>query len=328
MSKFILVDAMNMYFRSIHASKGRDIDTRIGMSLHIMMNSMKKCYNDFEGDHVVICNEGRSWRKEDYPFYKANRKLAKAQMSVREQEDQDVLMEAFNDLMTYFETKTNCTVLQEKRSEADDLIALWIQEHPKDEHIIVSTDSDFYQLLAENVWQYKGTTDELITLDGVFDKKGKKVKEMEEPAWILFEKCIRGDTSDNVFSAYPGVRKKGSKNKTGMAEAFADRDTGGYDYNNFMLQRWIDHEEKEHRVKEDYERNVILIDLTRQPDDIKESIRDLFTEVKAKPRVANVGIHFLKFCALWRLDRMSQTPNDYTKFLNAHLVNFVETEES
>ena len=327
MSKFILVDAMNMYFRSIHASKGRDIDSRIGMSLHIMMHSMKKCWNDFKGDHVVICTEGRSWRKEDYPFYKANRKIARAKMSVREQEDQDILIEAFDELMKYFEDKTNCTVLQEKRSEADDLIALWIQEHPQDEHIIISTDSDFYQLLADNVIQYRGDLDQTIMLEGVFDKKGVKIKDMEDPEWILFEKCIRGDPSDNVFSAYPGARKKGSKNKTGMREAFADRNTGGYDYNNFMLQRWLDPEDKEHRVREDYERNMILIDLTRQPDDIKLAIREVFEEVKSKPRVSNVGIHFLKFCALWRLDRLSQNPTDFTKFLNAHLTS-LETEDN
>jgi len=36
-----------------------------------------------------------------------------------------------------------------------------------------------------------------------------------------------------------------------------------------MLQRWIDHNEVEHRVLDDYERNCILVDLTMQPDDIK-----------------------------------------------------------
>ena len=48
------------------------------------------------------------------------------------------------------------------------------------------------------------------------------------------------DTSDNVFSAYPGVRKKGTRNKVGLLEAFADKDTKGYNWNNMMLQRWVD----------------------------------------------------------------------------------------
>ena len=54
---------------------------------------------------------------------------------------------------------------------------------------------------------------------------------------ILFEKCMRGDPTDNVFSAYPGVRAKGSKNKVGLQEAFEDMDKRGFNWNNLMLQR-------------------------------------------------------------------------------------------
>ena len=58
------------------------------------------------------------------------------------------------------------------------------------------------------------------------------------------------------------------KNK--LLEAFEDRSNQGFVWNNIMLSRWVDHEGKEHRVKEDYERNKELIDLTRQPDHIKQ----------------------------------------------------------
>jgi len=34
---------------------------------------------------------------------------------------------------------------------------------------------------------------------------------------------MRGDATDNVFSAYPGVRKKGTRNKVGLVEAFEDK---------------------------------------------------------------------------------------------------------
>ena len=61
------------------------------------------------------------------------------------------------------------------------------------------------------------------------------------------------------------ARKKGTKNKIGMIEAFEDKATGGFNWNNFMLQRWTDHNGDEHTVREDYERNKILIDLHAQP---------------------------------------------------------------
>ena len=47
-----------------------------------------------------------------------------------------------------------------------------------------------------------------------------------------------------------------------------------------MLQRWVDHEGFEHRVIDDYTRNVTLCDLSAQPDEIKEIIKE--TELKTK----------------------------------------------
>jgi 5'-3' exonuclease len=323
---YILVDSLNMFMRAKHVGGGKDIDMRIGMAMHIMFNSVKKVWRDFNGSHVVFCLEGRSWRKDFYTPYKANRKVTMDSRSPREQEDDELYFEAYNDMIQYFAEKTNTTVIREGESEADDLIATWIQQHPDDNHIIVSTDSDFYQLMAPNVMQYNGTTDQIVSLDGfveaktgkrVIDKKTKQEKELPDPKWILFEKCVRGDSSDNVFSAYPGARKKGSKNKTGMLEAYEDLETGGFNYNNFMLQRWVDHEEVEHRVIDDYERNRILIDLTLQPDEIKAKCKQVIEEAKQATPVSNVGIHFMKFCNKWNLQRMSETPGDYAEILNS-----------
>ena len=75
---------------------------------------------------------------------------------------------------------------------------------------------------------------------------------------------MRGDTSDNVFSAYPSVRKKGTRNKVGLLEAFADKNTKGYNWNNPMLQRWVDLNGKEHHVLDDYNRNVHHVISTAQ----------------------------------------------------------------
>ena len=328
MAKYILVDTLNMFMRAKHVGGGKDIDMRIGMAMHIMFNSVKKCWKDFDADHVVFCLEGRSWRKDFYTPYKANRKVLADKRSVREQEDYALFFEAYDDTISFFADKTNTTVLRCPQAEADDLIAIWIQEHPDDEHVIVSTDSDFYQLMAPNVVQYNGTTDQIVSLEGfvdaktgkrVIDKKTGKEKDLPNPEWLLFEKCIRGDSSDNIFSAYPGARTKGSRNKTGMLEAFNDKNHGGFNYNNFMLQRWVDHEEVEHRVKDDYERNKILIDLTQQPDEIREECVDIINNAKANEPVPNVGIHFMKFCNKWNLQRMSDSPGEFAELLNSNI---------
>ena len=328
MAKYVLVDTLNMFMRAKHVGGARDIDMRIGMAMHIMFNSVKKVWRDFDADHVVFCLEGRSWRKDFYAPYKANRKVLADKRSVREQEDDEMFFEAYDDTIKFFADKTNTTVIQCPRAEADDLIAIWIQEHPDDQHVIVSTDSDFYQLMAPNVVQYNGTTDQIVSLEGfmdaktnkrVVDKKTGKEKELPNPEWLLFEKCIRGDSSDNVFSAYPGARTKGSRNKTGMLEAFNDMNHGGFNYNNFMLQRWVDHEEVEHRVKDDFERNKILIDLTQQPDEIREECVDIISNAKQSETIQNVGIHFMKFCNKWNLQRMSDSPGEFAELLNSDI---------
>ena len=325
MATYILVDALNMFMRCKHSVRG-DIDTRVGMSLHVIFNSVKKAWRDFQGDHIVFCLEGRSWRKDFYKPYKANRQVLAGQRSQREVEDDELFFEAFNDLQKFLDEKTNCTVIRCAVAEADDLIAIWTQSHPADQHVIISSDSDYCQLLAHNVRQYNGITDELSTLEGVFTVKGKDPKPVIDrktgehkrfdPDYELFLKCVRGDTSDNIFAAYPGARVKGGKNKTGILEAFQDRKSAGYNYNNFMLQRWVDHQGQEHRVREDFERNRTLIDLTAQPQEIREACLAVIQEAKAKPRVSNVGIHFMKFCAKWRLQKLSENPTELADLLN------------
>ena len=322
---YILVDTANMFFRARHVVRGSDIDTKIGMAYHIMFSAINKAYKDFNGSHVVFCLEGRSWRKDHYIPYKANRAVARDALTEAEQEEDRAFWQAFDDFKDFIDQKTNCTVLQHKQCEADDFIARWIQNHPNDEHVIISSDSDFYQLLSETVTQYNGISNQHIKVDGivndkgkpVIDKKTKEQKQIGDPEYLLFEKCVRGDTSDNIFSAYPGVRKKGTKNKIGIQEAFADKESKGFNWNNFMLQRWTDHEGVEHRVLEDYQRNRELIDLTAQPQPIKDALDEVITTQVNKTPTGQVGIKFMKFCGKYDLQKISEHPTDHATYLNA-----------
>jgi hypothetical protein len=129
---------------------------------------------------------------------------------------------------------------------------------------------------------------------------------------------MRGDTSDNIFSAYPGVREKGTKNKVGLRDAFADRNSKGWAWNNMMLQRWADHEGVEHRVLDDYNRNVVLCDLTAQPKNIKELIGETInTSVISDKNIPQVGVRLLKFCAEFDLQKVSEQVTSYVEPLNA-----------
>lgn len=325
---YVIVDLANIFYRARHVVRG-SLEDKVGMSIHTVLSGIRKGWRDFNGSHVVVALEGRSWRKDVYAPYKRQRSEARAAHTPKEAEEERVFWETFDQFKSFIQEKTNCTVLHNSKLEADDLIAGWIQTHPNDQHVIVSTDGDFAQLIAPNVKQYNGVMGVTITHDGYFDEKGKpvvdkktkEVKPAPDPEWLLFEKCMRGDTSDNIFSAYPGVRTKGTKNKVGLIEAFADRKSKGYNWNNLMLQRWIDHEGVEHRVLDDYNRNQLLCDLSAQPPEIRQLIVDTInTETSKEKNIPQVGVRLLKFCAEFDLQKISEQVQSYAEPLNARYV--------
>jgi 5'-3' exonuclease len=323
--RYLLIDTSNMFFRARHvAFRASDPWEKVGYALHITLSSINKVVRKFNADHVVFALEGRSWRKDFYKPYKANRAVARAALTESEQEEDKMFWETYDELTKYLSEQSNCSVIRHERAEADDVIARWIALHPQDQHTIISSDTDFIQLLAENVDQYNGITDELHTIKGIFndkgnviiDKKTKLPKTVPDPKWLLFEKCMRGDSSDNVFSAYPGVRTKGTKNKVGLLEAYEDREKKGFSWNNLMLQRWSDHNGEEHRVLDDYTRNVTLVDLTAQPEEIKNLVDTAIKEMISHKDVGQVGVKFMRFCAKFDLTRLSETAEQTARWLN------------
>jgi 5'-3' exonuclease len=323
--KYVLIDTANMFFRARHgAFRASDTWEKIGFALHVTLMSANKVARRFEADHVVFALEGRSWRKDYYKPYKNNRAVARAALTEAQAEEDKMFWETYDSLTKYLSDRTNCSVIRCPTAEADDIIARWIALHPQDEHIVISSDTDFVQLVAPNVRQYNGITDELITIEGTYDAKGnavvdkktKQPKETPDPAWLLFEKCMRGDSSDNVFSAYPGVRERGTKNKVGLREAYADRDRKGYNWNNLMLQRWTDPDGVEHRVLDDYERNRQLIDLTAQPEDIKATVDAAICEQVSHKDIGQVGVRFMQFCGKYELNKCSESADSFGRWMN------------
>jgi 5'-3' exonuclease len=338
---FILNDGANLFHRQINMTNpAQGIDSMVGMAFHLILQSMKKEFQKWNGTHAVFFLEGRSWRKDIYTDYKASRKVEQAKKTPQEQEDFKVLMEAFNDFCGYLNEKTNITVLRNPSAEADDMISVFIESHPDDIHILISSDSDFYQLLRyPGVVIYDPVKNILIKRDGIFNDNGKRIsfhvdsnakikvgKEDEshivDDDWYeyaLFLKCIRGDKTDYIFSAYPGVRENGTKKQIGIKEAYSDITTKGYSWNNFMNQKWIDHNQVSYMVKDKYEFNRKLIDLKEIPEDVKnDCLRIIAEEVDRKnvPAV-EIGVHFLKFCGKWDLVKISNSSAAFMPMLKS-----------
>ena len=89
-----------------------------------------------------------------------------------------------------------------------------------------------------------------------------------------------------------------------------------------MLQKWVDHEKKEHRVLDDYERNRQLIDLTCQPDNIKELIKETIrTQTQEPKNVSQVGIRLMKFCQLYDMKKIMDSIQSYAEPFQARYIN-------
>ena len=322
--KFLVVDISHLYNRAKFVAHGNDMEEQIGMVFHIILHSIKLAGKKFNTDHVVIACDGRSWRKEFDKDYKANRAAKQAEQTPKEREDNNLFFAAFDEFKTYLKEKTNCTVLHHMKCEADDFVAAFIQSHPDDHHILVSGDTDFYQLLAPNVTIFDGLNKKTITLESVIDEKNKVVLDKKtklplkiDPEYSLFLKIIRGDGSDNVFSAFPGVRE------TKLIKAYADRHTQGYEWCNLMSSRWKHHSGVEYVVRDRYAHNQILIDLTKQPDNIKqimaENIAEAYDMKKSIPG-RDLGFSFMKLCSKYNLEQLGKNPTDIIEMFKQKLV--------
>ena len=325
--KYALIDTANTFFRARHvASRNSTLEEKIGMALHLTLASVNQAVKRYGIDHVVFCLEGRSWRKDVYGPYKKNRVVDAMSVTEAEKEENEMFWDTYEKFTTYLKEKTNVSVLRHERAEADDLIARFVNLHPNDTHYIISTDSDYVQLITDKVFQYNGVANELITLNGylkdtgkpIIDKKTKQPKLLEDPQYLLFKKTIRGDASDNVFTAYPRAPEKGSANRVGIREAYEDREKMGFKWNNFMLQRWTDHNNEEQVVRDCYQRNRMLIDLTAQPQEIKDAVDESIRTGVRTTTTPQVGIHFMKFCGRYELTKLSEQSETYARWLNNH----------
>ena len=322
---YALIDTANTFFRARHiASRNSTVEEKIAMALHLTLASTNQIVKRFKIDHVAFCLEGRSFRKNLYAPYKRNRAVDTMSQTEAEVEENTMFWQTYNTFIQFLKEKTNVSVLRDPNAEADDLIARFIHLHPEDNHWIISTDTDYDQLITDRVVRYNGVGNELVTLNGYLKENGKPVLDKEkkpkllgDPQYLLFKKAMRGDTSDNIFSAFPGVREKGSKNKVGLIEAYADRTKQGYAWNNMQLQHWQDHNGVEHRVRDDYERNRKLIDLTAQPDDVKLSVDTNIREGVRRTTTPQVGIHLMKFAGKYELNKIADNADTYARWLNS-----------
>lgn len=226
---------------------------------HIVLNQLRMYSHKFKNDYgqMVICCEGRSWRKDYFEHYKAHRQKNRESSG----RDWNEAFRILNMILDEIRENVPYKVIQHDRAEADDIIGVlceYTQQFGRhDDVLVLSGDHDFKQLLKfNNVRQ--------------FSPMQKKFVECKDPAGYLVEHIIKGDTGDgvpNVLSPDDVFITEGRQ--TVMSKKRYERISSG----DMTLEE-----------QRNYQRNETLVDLSKCPQDIKDEIIDTFETTETAPR--------------------------------------------
>ena len=220
---------------------------------HMILSTLlfyRRKFRDQYGDLVICCDSKKSWRKDIFPFYKANRKSTRAKDDI----DWNGIFEVINSITQDLKSKFPYAVISVDQAEADDIIGVLSKNYYRNEKImIVSSDKDFLQLQKYySVEQYSPTQ--------------KKLLQSNSPYQYLKEHIMKGDRGDGIPNFLSDddtyVTDKRSKKilKTKL-EAWTNLDPTEF-CNEKMMRGW--------------KRNQQLVDLSHTPQDIKQKIVDQY----------------------------------------------------
>lgn len=302
----LIVDVSNLLFRVASVQKatneharGATPETLVGLCMHISLLSIARWYAKFKPDFVVFAFEGgTNWRKQYTKEHDLRRQYKATRVVDPEMWHFYELIDSFKETMG---KHTSICCISVPGMEADDVIGAYCQlTHETTEKVtILSGDRDFTQLLKmphvklvePDKGKYRNTPDD-------------KEYQPDIDYW-LFLKCVRGDSGDNVPSAYPKVRE------TKIKEAFADP----FKRVNFMNERWVDEHGVEHRVGDLFEHNRVLMDLEAQPDDLRcELLEGVVAQVGSISSYSH--FHFLKFLGKYKLEEVAKGMHKFIDLLS------------
>jgi hypothetical protein len=310
MKKVLIVDASNLLYRTFFAHIKDEINLNISMCHHATLTSINNFYNESKADEIVLAFDSYSWRKSytsDLSKCITNRKYKGTRRSNMTPSDK-VKMEEFDthikDFINMFKEKTGVIVLQGKYLEADDLIAGYMQMFKGNEYTLISSDKDFMQLLGKH---------NLKLIDPISKKERTLADYNDDPDYFIFEKCIRGDDSDNVMSSYPRLRK------TVIQKAYEDSVTRTNIMQHSFSTLHNDENgipiEQEYLTQDVFEENVLLMDLTAQPNKIKELIGNTILDAIDNRGKFNY-LEFMRFCGKHELHAIRNNIDSYVMMLS------------
>ena len=206
MENILIIDGNNLLFQMFYGMPSK-IYNKSGQTIHAtigFISAIQRLIKMIDASKVVVVFDfdGSEERQELYKEYKANRENNWDEL----QSDEVPFNEEENiwKCLDYL----NIKYLLSKNMEADDLIASLTYLYNKDNKVyICSYDSDFFQLIDENVSiiKYKGKNSKIIDNDIFKEMFGFDSKKN------VFYKSLLGDTADNIKGFTSIGKKRASK---------------------------------------------------------------------------------------------------------------------
>jgi len=257
----ILVDFNQVMISNLMMQIGNHTNIPIeeGLFRHMVINSLRSYKQKFGSDYgeiVIACDDKNYWRKQIFPYYKANRKKNREASEI----NWTMVFETFNKIKSEVRENFPYRVVQVDSAEADDIIATLVGEYSELEDIIIlSGDKDFIQLHSENVKQY--------------DPVRKKWINHDNPEKYLFEHILKGDAGDGVPNVLSNddVFVNGGRQKP-LTQKKIDKI---YNDGAVILDTIADR---------NFSRNKMLVDLSQIPESIKILILDKYNKESGKDR--------------------------------------------
>jgi len=319
--KFLIVDAHNILHKTFYVHQTEDLDMLVKLAFHATFTTLNKYYKLHKPDRLICVFDRANWRV-DYTkspecysgrLYKGTRRLVMTQKQTKMYELFKQFIMDFEDLIR---THTAIVCLAKDKLEADDLIAglcyiyggddagtnnkttYNIDDFNDTSHnvVVVSADKDLLQLL-----RYKNVR----LIDPATGKDRTLEKWNYDVDYFLYEKSLTGDTGDNIQSALPRFRKKK------IFEAYSD----DYAHTNLMQRTWVNEDEKVMSVGTLVKENILLTNLTHQPDHIQDLIWESINhEMNNRGKYSH--FHFLKFLGKYELKNVSKSLDQFIPMLS------------
>lgn len=172
-------------------------------SIHIVGKTVFKIFREEKPQYFlfVLDGQGKHFRHEAFPEYKANRPPAPEELKIQFEPTKEMLK------------KLGIRVEVSKEAEADDYIASLAKHYSKERPVvIIGMDKDLKQCLNENVimWDPASKEEKIITETSFTEETGLKPSQWPDVQALI------GDSADNI----PGVKGIGEKTAIKLFQDF------------------------------------------------------------------------------------------------------------